>query len=93
MDLFVSLSSTCFLRRVQVQRRCFAIVRWLSIPEYLYSPNPLVVRVHEIEQEDLQRVIPIEDIEPTQVAVMPDLDGVHFFMLRSTGVDRMNVSV
>ena len=69
------------------------MVRWLSIPEYVYSPNPLVVRVREITQDGLRRAIPIEDIEPTQVAVMPDLDGVHYFMLRSNGLDRVNVSV
>ena len=69
------------------------MVRWLSIPEYVYSPNPLVVRVREITQDDLRRAIPIEDIEPTQVAVMPDLDGVHYFMLRSNGLDRVNVSI
>ena len=78
---------------MQVQRRCFAIVRWLSIPEYVYAPNPLVVRVCEISQDGLPRAIPIEDIEPTQVAVMPDMDGVHYFMLRSNGLDRVNVSV
>ena len=69
------------------------MVRWLSIPEYVYSPNPLVVRVREITQHGLRRVIPIEDIEPTQVAVMPDSDGIHYFMLRSNGFDRVNVSV
>ena len=69
------------------------MVRWLSIPEYVYSPNPLVVRVREITQDGLRRVIPIEDIEPTQVSVMPDLDGVHYFMLSSNGLNRVNVSI
>ena len=69
------------------------MVRWLSIPEYVYSPNPLVVGVCEIAQDGLRCLIPIGDIEPTQVAVMPDLDGVHYFMLRSNGLDRVNVSV
>ena len=59
----------------------------------MYSPNPLVVRVREITQDLLPSVIPIEDIEPCQVTVMPDLDGVHYFMLRSHGLDRVDLSV
>ena len=52
-----------------------------------------MVCVREITQDLLPSVIPIEDIEPCQVDVVPDLDGVHYFMLSSHGLDRVDLSV
>ena len=40
------------------------------------------------EQRHHRSVIPVSKIEPTTVAVLPDSDGVHFYMMREKGTDR-----
>ena len=40
------------------------------------------------EQRTHQSVISVDMIEPCQVAVLPDSDGTHFYMLRDKGTDR-----
>lgn len=72
---------------LRVQGRSFARVQWLSIPIYPYYPNLLVVMVRTLATHDHRCVIPVEDIVPCRVAVMPHEDGVHFYMLREKGVD------
>ena len=79
---------------LNVQDKWYARVEWLSVPEYPYKPNLLVVRVKELaptEQLEYRSVIPVDAIEPCNVAVMPDPDEIHFFMLRSAGYDRIRV--
>ena len=34
-------------------------------------------------------VIPVDKIDPCSVAVLPHSDGVHFFMMREKGTDRV----
>ena len=74
----------------------FAVVQWLSAPEYPFIPNRLVVRV-TLGNMDLQRrygnVLSLEDIEPTPVYVSPSEDGSHFFLMREKGYDRSHVPI
>ena len=79
---------------LNVQAKWYARVQWLSVPEYPYTPNLLVVRVKELTREDqleYRSLISVDVIEPCSVAVMPDSDEVHYFMLRSAGYDRVRV--
>ena len=40
-------------------------------------------------QERVHRgVVSVDKIEPCTVAVIPDEDGIHYFMLRDKGIDR-----
>lgn len=74
-----------------VQGKSFARVVWLSKPKYPYSPNRLVVRVRMLsrrQQLTHSCVIPVDKVEPCSVTVLPDIDDVHFFMLRDKGYDR-----
>ena len=69
----------------------FAAVTWLSPPVYPYAPFTVVVRVHMLPRVDqpLNRcVIPCDRIEPCGVCVMPDEDGIHYYMIRDRGHDR-----
>ena len=77
---------------LQVEGKLFAFVRWLSTPRYPYYPNPLVVRVRmpRLQQGQPCRMLRVEEIEPTNVGVLPHEDGVHFFVIRSKGTDRTN---
>ena len=72
----------------------FVIVRWLSAPTYPFAPNRMVVRVTLGDDRIQSRygcVLPIEDIEPTPVYVLPEPDGIHFSMMRESGYDRVQV--
>ena len=76
---------------LQVQGRVFACVRWLSTPVYPCLPFKLVVKVRSltpVQQRVHRSVIPVDRIDPCTVAVLPDSDGVHFFMMRDKGTDR-----
>ena len=69
----------------------YAAVTWLSPPYYPFAPILLVVRVRRIPACDqpLNRcVIRVDSIEPCGVNVMPDEDGVHYYMMRTRGFDR-----
>ena len=76
---------------LRVQGSSYARVTWLSVPKYPCAPNLLVVRVcmlpHE-QQMTHRTVIPIDKIDPCRVSVMPDEDGIHFFVMREKGYDR-----
>lgn len=81
---------------LEVEEKLYACVNWLSVPTYPYAPNLLVVRVKTLtaaEQLTYRCVIPVDNIEPCSVAVMPDYDSddVHYFMMRSAGCDRVRV--
>ena len=74
-----------------VQSREFAVVNWLSKPVYPYAPITLVVRVHMLADADQLShmcVVSCDDIEPCSVCVLPDEDGVHYYMMRTDGTDR-----
>ena len=67
----------------------YAAVTWLSKPVYPNAPYTLVVRVRLPPVQPVHRcVIRCDTIEPCGVNVMPDEDGIHFFMLRTRGFDR-----
>ena len=91
--MFAGRSRYCFVRRfLRVQGQYFALVNWLSISEYPYAPNRLIVKVHLLSREQqLQHrcVISIKKIDPCTVAVLPHEDDVHFYMLRDKGYDRV----
>ena len=74
----------------------FATVKWLSVPEYPFLPNRLVVRV-TLGDIELQRrygsVLSLHDIEPTPVYVSPSEDGTHYLLMREKGYDRSHVRV
>lgn len=77
---------------LRVQGQSFARVTWLSKPKYPYAPIRLVVRVRMLphQQQVTHRcLISIDKIAPCSVAVIPDTDGIHFFMLRDKGYDRV----
>ena len=69
----------------------YASVTWLSTPIYPYLPFKIVVKVKLLtddQQLSHPSVIPVNRIQPTTVSVMPDSDGIHFWMLREKGIDR-----
>ena len=84
---------TKFLRS---RESSFAVVKWLSVPEYPFVPNRLVVRV-SLGDMTLQRrygaVLSMHDVEPTPVWVNPDENGTHFYMMREKGYDRSHVPI
>ena len=89
--MFNNVSRYCVIQRfVEVQQKAFAIVTWLTVPTYPYSPNPLVVRVRLPSRGSSQPscILPVEDIIPTHVSVLPDDDGVNFCLMRGKGTDR-----
>ena len=72
-----------------VRGKEYAAVTWLSPPVYPYHPITVVVRVSHQEYQPLNRcVIPCDRIEPCGICVMPDEDGVHYYMMRDRGFDR-----
>ena len=76
---------------LEVEGQGYASVTWLSPPSYPCNPFKLVVKVRLMtaaEQRTHQSVISVDMIEPCQVAVLPDSDGTHFYMLRDKGTDR-----
>ena len=69
----------------------FASVTWFSKPHYPYAPIPLVVRVtvlNPARQVNMPSLLPLNSIDPTPVLVEPDVDGIHFYMMRVYGWDR-----
>lgn len=86
-------SRYCVVQKfLQVQGQCFARVMWLSVPTYPCAPSRVVVRVKLLSparQTQHRTVIPVNSIDPCSVHVLPDEDGVHFFMMRDKGVDRV----
>ena len=90
--IYRGVSRYCILRAfVEVQDKKFALVTWLSRPTYPYPPFKIVVKVRMMtpERQSVHRsVISVDKIDPCAVAVMPDEDGVHFYMLREKGFDR-----
>ena len=76
-------------RFMLVNGKEFAAVTWLSQPVYPYAPFTVVVRVRSTEDQPLNRcVIQCDRIEPCGVCVMPDEDGIHYYMMRDRGHDR-----
>ena len=74
-----------------VQEKAYASVTWLTTPTYPCLPFKIVVKVRLMmpaQQLLCPSVIPVDRIEPCTVSVMPDSDGIHFFMLRDKGIDR-----
>ena len=74
-----------------VEDKTYVSVTWLSTPMYPYSPFKIVVKVKlmtDVEQMLHPSVMPVDRIQPTIVAVMPDGDNVHFWMMREKGIDR-----
>ena len=80
-------------RFLLVQSREFAVVDWLSKPVYPYAPITLVVRVQMLANTDQlchRCVVSCDDIEPCSVCVLPDEDGIHYYMMRTDGTDRID---
>ena len=78
-------------RFMLVHNEVYAAVTWLSEPFYPFDPITLVVRVRTIPAayQPLNRcVIRCNRIEPCGVNVMPDENGVHYYMMRTRGFDR-----
>ena len=85
------ISRYCIVDRFfTIAQKTYALVTWLSVPTYPYAPNPLVVKVRfpSVRPTQPSRVLPIDRIVPTTVAVLPDDDGVHFWVMREKGTDR-----
>ena len=92
--IFDGRSRYCYVKKFfKVQRKRFARVEWLSVPTYPHAPNRLKVIVSRLTDEEQNlhpQFLPLEKIEPCKVAVIPNRDRVHFFMLRSKGYDRVS---
>ena len=86
-------SRYCIIEKfLAVREKLFARVEWLSPPTYPYAPYRLVVRVRRLAPAQQRRhncVLSLNDIQPCNVAVLPEADGVHFLMMRDKGVDRL----
>lgn len=95
--MYRDISRYCIVNTfLMVQDKTFASVTWLSTPVYPYHPFKLVVKVRltsRAEQVLHPCVIPINRIEPCTVSILPDSDGIHFYMLRDKGIDRTTVSL
>ena len=78
-------------RFLQTGGELYAAVTWLSKPVYPYAPLKLVVRVKQLPKADQpvhRCVISCDRIDPTPVYVMPDEDGIHYYMMREKGFNR-----
>lgn len=78
-------------RFLGVQDKAFAAVTWLSPCVYPFAPITLLVRtklMRAADQPTHRCVILLNEIEPTGVCVLPDEDGIHFWMIRLKGSDR-----
>ena len=90
--MFAGRSRYCIVKKfLRVQRKSFARVVWLSKPSYPHWPNRLVVKVSVLRECKSTCVIPVERIEPCSVSVIPLSDGIHYYMLRDKGYDRVVV--
>ena len=91
--IFGGRSRYCYVTAfLLVSGKGYARVQWLSIPEYPYAPNRLVVHVRMLSREEQRRhptVVPVEKIDPCTVSVLPHRDGVQFSMMRDKGYDRV----
>ena len=94
--IYAGISRYCIVNKfLRVQGKLFVHVTWLSKPHYPYAPNKLVATVHmltDAQQRVHSCVIAIDRIEPCSVAVIPNTDGIHFFMLCGKGCDRSGVT-
>ena len=91
--VYAGRSRYCVIQKfLGVEEKCFARVMWLSVPKYPFAPCRLVVRVRVLEPQEqsiVRVIIPVEKIDPCSVYVIPDEDGVHYYMMRDKGVDRV----
>lgn len=69
----------------------YASVTWFGAPHYPAYPNPILVRCREIDPEHLcdayGSVIPITQIDPTQVMVEREEGHRFCWMMRDSGYD------
>jgi len=93
--IFAGRSRYCYVTAfLLVSEKAYACVQWLSIPEYPYAPNRLVVHVRMLSREQQRAypaVVSIEKIDPCTVSVLPHRDGVHYSVMRDKGYDRVGV--
>ena len=97
--IYRGVSRYCIVDKfLMTQDKPYARVTWLSIPIYPCRPFKLVVKVRLMtaaEQLVHRSVIRVDTIVPTtggttvsvQGPVLPDRDGVHFYMMREKGID------
>ena len=74
-----------------LQGKAYAAVTWLSTPIYPCLPFKIIVKVRLMTPEQqfvCPSVIPVDRIQPCTVSVLPDSDGIYFYMLRAKGIDR-----
>lgn len=90
--IYRGISRYCIVNAFfMVSDETYASVTWMSTPVYPYPPFKIVVKVKLItdaEQLLHPSVIPADRIQPTSVSVMPDSDGIYFWMMRGKGIDR-----
>ena len=90
--IYRGVSRYCIVNAfLMVTDKTYASVTWLSTPIYPYLPFKIVVKVKlitDVQQLLHPSVIPVDRIQPTTVSVMPDTDGIHFWMMREKGIDR-----
>ena len=94
--MFVNIENFMFYPTfLQLEGKVYVSVTWLSTPTYPCAPFKLVVKVRMLtpqQQRSHRSVIPVDRIDPCNVAVLPHDDGVHFYMLRDKGTDRTDVN-
>ena len=71
----------------------YASVTLFGVPEYPAYPNPVLVRCREVDPDGLVEaygcVVPITQIEPTQVMVEREEDHEFCWMMRDSGYDTL----
>ena len=91
--VYRGISRYCIVDKFfMVHDKAYAGVTWLSTPSYPCRPFKIVVKVRLMTPagQRLHRcVIPVDKFDPCSVAVLPHSDGVHFYMLRDKGTDRV----
>ena len=91
--IYRGISRYCIVHTfLMVQDKAYACVTWLSTPTYPCRPFKIVVKVRKISHASqllLRSVISVDKIDPCTVSVLPHADGVHFYVMRDKGTDRV----
>ena len=90
--IYRGISRYCIVNAfLLIQDKAYASVTWLSPPIYPCLPFKIVVKVRLMtpaHQLLYRSVISVDKIEPCTMSVLPDSDGIHFYMMRDKGIDR-----
>lgn len=80
-----------FFKPVQSQQPGYAVVSWFSTPSYPCDNNLLVVCVSTCDESMLGTIIPIVDIEPSQILI-DRTDDTECYVMRIQGYDTVKTN-